>query len=196
MSAHTTPAPVPAQPQVEYRDVVGFPGYRVGGDGSAWSCWRNGGNDRTPMLTDSWRRLEGWVDKRRGKPSGYVKVGLMSAGKLHHFRLHRLILEAFVGPCPKGMECRHLDDDKSNNRLDNLCWGTPLENAQDKIKHHLCCRGAAVIHSRLTPEDIPVVRRMLAEGKSAKAVARWFRVGPNAIYNIANGVTWAWCEGG
>lgn len=29
--------------------------------------------------------------------------------------VHRLVMEAFVGPCPEGMEVRHLDGDASNN---------------------------------------------------------------------------------
>ncbi|QZE10566.1 hypothetical protein SEA_SCOOBYDOOBYDOO_251 [Mycobacterium phage ScoobyDoobyDoo] len=49
--------------------------------------------------------------------------------------VHRLVLEAFVGPCPPGMETRHLDDDPSNNRLSNLCWGTRLENTMDRVQN-------------------------------------------------------------
>jgi hypothetical protein len=33
------------------------------------------------------------------------------------------------------MQCRHLDGNRSNNRLDNLAWGTPLENGADKARH-------------------------------------------------------------
>jgi hypothetical protein len=43
-------------------------------------------------------------------------------------KVHRLVLEAFVGPCPLGMESYHEDNDRANNRLDNLKWATPSEN--------------------------------------------------------------------
>jgi ATP/maltotriose-dependent transcriptional regulator MalT len=44
-------------------------------------------------------------------------------------------LETYVGPCPAGMQCRHLNDVKTDNWLGNLCWGTPKENMQDSIQN-------------------------------------------------------------
>lgn len=49
--------------------------------------------------------------------------------------IHRLVLEAFVGPCPDGMEALHSDGNKTNNNVDNLRWGTPSENNRDIVKH-------------------------------------------------------------
>jgi len=49
--------------------------------------------------------------------------------------VHRLVLEAFVGICPGGMQCAHNDGDPSNNNLSNLRWDTPLNNSRDKIVH-------------------------------------------------------------
>ncbi len=49
--------------------------------------------------------------------------------------VHQLVLEAFVGPCPSGLECRHLDGNPDNNQLENLRWGTRLENMADKKLH-------------------------------------------------------------
>ena len=48
--------------------------------------------------------------------------------------VHRLILETFIGPRPKGKECRHLDSDKTNNNLRNLVWGTRLDNMRDRLE--------------------------------------------------------------
>jgi len=42
--------------------------------------------------------------------------------------VHRLVLEAFDGPCPDGMESLHADGDGKNNRIENLRWGTHTEN--------------------------------------------------------------------
>jgi hypothetical protein len=50
-------------------------------------------------------------------------------------RVHKLVMEAFVGPCPPGKQCLHRDGNGLNNRLENLRWGTPEENTQDMIKH-------------------------------------------------------------
>lgn len=49
--------------------------------------------------------------------------------------VHRLVLSAFTGPCPPGMECCHNDGDPSNNRPENLRWDTRSSNARDKRVH-------------------------------------------------------------
>ena len=55
---------------------------------------------------------------------------------MSHTRLvHRLVLEAFVGPRPEGMVARHLNGDPGDNRLENLAWGTQSENNYDKVRH-------------------------------------------------------------
>ena len=56
---------------------------------------------------------------------GYVYVFLK---RTKGYRVHRLVYEAFIGPIPDGMQVNHIDEDKSNNRLDNLNLMTPKEN--------------------------------------------------------------------
>ena len=62
---------------------------------------------------------------------GYVQVGMFGKSK----RVHRLVLEAFVGPCPEGMVACHYDDNKENNRLENLRWDTERENMWDRTRN-------------------------------------------------------------
>lgn len=59
--------------------------------------------------------------------SGYMKV------KIHNknYRVHRIILEAFVGECPKGFECDHKDRNRSNNRVENLRWASRRDNQRN-----------------------------------------------------------------
>lgn len=69
-------------------------------------------------------------------PSGHIAVTLRDSPRYERTMLHRLVLEAFVGPCPEGMEACHFPDrDPSNNRLSNLRWGTRSENRFDAVKH-------------------------------------------------------------
>jgi hypothetical protein len=63
---------------------------------------------------------------------GYPVVTLGGRGSV---RVHRLMLETFVGPCPDGMEACHHDDDRRNNRLANLRWDTRRANQQDKLRN-------------------------------------------------------------
>ena len=62
---------------------------------------------------------------------GYHYVGLYRDGKIHRVRVHRLVLSAWRGACPEGMDGLHKDDDQDNNDLANLYWGTPTQNAAD-----------------------------------------------------------------
>lgn len=116
--------------------------------------------ETTPLKQETWRPVVGWDDLyevsdqgqvRRTAPGPSTRVGRVlkpsttskgySVVRLYRNRVrldkrvHRLVLEAFVGACPLGMECRHLDDDKSNNQLPNLVWGTRGENEYDKVRN-------------------------------------------------------------
>lgn len=60
----------------------------------------------------------------------YHYVGLYRSSGAIQKRVHRLVLEAFVGPCPPGLVGCHKDDDKDNNQLVNLEWNTQKVNIQ------------------------------------------------------------------
>lgn len=64
---------------------------------------------------------------------GHLEVNLGS--KNRHKSVHRLVLETYVGSCPEGMECRHLNGISDDNRLENLCWDTKSNNIKDNYKH-------------------------------------------------------------
>lgn len=72
---------------------------------------------------------------RQSDMNGYRTVGLHFAGKSTRATVHRLVLEAFVGKRPEGMECCHGDGDRANNSLSNLRWDTNAANVADKVKH-------------------------------------------------------------
>jgi hypothetical protein len=103
--------------------------YRLWTDGRVESCLGLGRGRRRghPSL---WHPI-----KPQGNAEGYLSFTVRIDGKKRRFSIHRAVLISFVGPCPEGMECRHLDDDPANNQLSNLCWGTPLENAEDKVRN-------------------------------------------------------------
>jgi len=70
------------------------------------------------------------------KHLGYQSVCLYRGdARRNRQMVHRLVLTAFVGECPEGHEACHRDGNGSNNRLFNLYWGTPVDNAQDTIRH-------------------------------------------------------------
>ena len=94
------------------------------------------------------------------------------SGKAGDHQVHRLVLEAFVGPAPEGMECRHLDGNHENNHLENLVWGTHTENMRDKILHGTNRNGGAP--RRYSEEQIAEMRRLRSDGVSYPKLAKTF----------------------
>ena len=133
--------------------VAGYEGrYEVSDHGRVWSKDRMVRHGRGPGL----RRHAGRMLKQGRKPAGYPVVGALIDGKVKSLYVHRLVLEAFVGPCPEGHVARHLDDDKSNNHLSNLVWGTESQNAYDKVRNgndHYAKRDACKWGHEFTPEN-------------------------------------------
>lgn len=107
------------------------------------------------MSAEMWRRVEGAPDYEvsdqgrvrsyKGKsprilrpcvnPLGYHNQTLSVGGRPLFTTAHVLVMTAFVGPRPKGMDIRHLDGNPANNALTNLRYGTRAENMQDKRLH-------------------------------------------------------------
>lgn len=67
--------------------------------------------------------------------SGYLQVALSKNGRKRFARVHRLVLESFIGPCPPEKEACHADGDRGNNNLGNLRWDTRRANALDTVRH-------------------------------------------------------------
>ena len=168
---------------VEYRPVPGYPGYRVGDDGSMWSCRAKNGKGRKPT---KWHMLSVYYNT-----SGYVNITLRrNEGGSTIQIVSRLVLMAFVGPCSKGMECRHLDGNRDNNYLTNLAWGTHAENVADTIRHGTLRRGEQCSSTKLTASDVRAIRRLAASGHKYAALARVYSVTTPAIWQVVHRKTW------
>ena len=161
--------------------VVGAEGsYEVSSLGRVRSLDRTitvAGDDRR----GSWLKpLKGRVLRPGRSSSGHLSVVLGRAtGSVH---VHVMVLRAFVGEVPSGMECRHLDGDPSNNHLANLAWGTRGDNMRD-VKHH-----TGRSNYKLKPLDAAWIRA--ARGAvSFKDLADEFGVSKDTIYSIWRGRT-------
>lgn len=119
---------------------------------------------------------------------GYPMVSLKRGGKTVTLYVHRLLLETFVGPCPPGMECRHLDNDPTNIRLRNLAWGTKAENEADKVANGTTNRGQRNGMSKLTDDQVVEIRmRYAAGGITQLQLAKEYGVSDGRICDIVNG---------
>lgn len=156
-----------------YCQIEGFPGYAVSIWGEVFSPRR-----RLPL--------------RGSRTNGYVHVGLYAAcGKRKNARVHRLVLEAFAGPCPEGMEARHLNGMRDDNRLVNLEWATHEANCADKALHGTSQVGARNGKSKLTEGNVHQIKLLLLAEQSQEDIATKFGVSRAAIGHIKTGRTWS-----
>jgi len=166
---------------VEYRDVAGVDGYCIGSDGSLWSAWKRGGGVGGHSIGDEWRQLKPETVR------GYLRYTL--AGGRRRFA-HVLVLTTFVGPCPPGMECRHLDGNRENPALSNLAWGTKKENAEDKALHGTQCRGETCGRHKLTADQVAEIRWQRQSGMTLQKIAERYGVTCQTINAIDLGRSW------
>mgnify|MGYP000973833453 CR=1 FL=1 len=140
----------------QWRPILGYGGfYEVSSRGQVRSLDR--ANSRG-------NRLRGSAVARSKRPGGYLQVALHREGRRGRAFVHRLVLEAFSGPCPSGMEACHIDGDPANNALSNLRWGTHSENMFDKVRHGTH-HEANKTHCKSGHEFSPENTYLTAEGK-------------------------------
>ncbi len=118
------------------------------------------------------------------KPSptakGYMRVTIWVRGETKHRKIHQLVAEAFIGPCPEGQEINHKNTDRSDNRAENLEYLTRKENAEHAIKQGRQNR-------KVSREDVLLLRSTTTPNK---AEARRLGVSPKHIRQIRSGKSW------
>lgn len=62
--------------------------------------------------------------------NGYVKCGLYIDGKTIIKAVHRMVAEAFIENPENKPQVHHINDDRTDNRVENLMWVTPKEHGQ------------------------------------------------------------------
>lgn len=173
---------------VTYKEVPGFPGYAAGSDGSIWSCRESKrlgyGGGSVAGTGKTWRMLTPKTFRR----NGYLFLCLFPANKTAY--VHRLVLAAFSGCCPPGLQCRHLDGNPKNNRPDNLAWGTPKENQSDMARHGTRRIGERHPSAKLSEDDVAAIRSDYASGATQTSLATKYSVARQCIGDIVTGRTW------
>ncbi len=123
---------------------------------------------------------------------GYPVVCLRGKPKAVLKSIHRMVVEAFVGTIPDGMQINHIDGNKQNNHLDNLeiCTGS-----QNQLHRHRVLRqhiGEKHPRAKLKEVDIHCIRGMAADGMSQQCIADRYSVDRTAISLILRGKNWGW----
>lgn len=130
----------------DFRDVAGWPEYQINSSGRI---------RRKPFVDDGGRNRYSRLVKPRAHR---FDVTLRRGTTFFHTSVGRLVLLTFRGPPPfEGAQARHLDDDRSNNELTNLEWGSDQDNKLDAVrngrttkgrKHSLATRAAIALSQR------------------------------------------------
>ncbi len=167
---------------VEYRPIDGFPAYRVGSDGTIWSALVIGGRRKSGSLSTEWKKLSQKTGSR-----GRRSVVLFKNEVRKDFLVHKIVLEAFVGKNPPGTECCHNDGNSGNNRLDNLRWGTHLENMEDQRRHGTRAWGQKHPRAKLNDQQ---VAEIIGSNSRTKDLSKQFGVTPTQISHIRHRKHW------
>ncbi len=174
-----------------WRPVADAYGYEVSNLGRVRS-WRRKGSRAGSALAPEPKLM-----KTTPGAWGYPLVNIARGGdKQKPVAVHILVLTAFTGPCPGGMECLHEDGNRMNCNLANLYWGTRAENMQDSIRHGTSIRpsirGEENLHAVLTEHQVIQVKLMLRRGERNVDIANAFNVHPSTIGEIKRGRSWVW----
>lgn len=160
---------------MEIRKHPIYCGYGCTQDGRVWSSKRG-----------RWKELRVALKK-----NGYLQVSLFVDGKVSYKCVHRLALETFIGFCPEEMECRHLDGNRANNHLNNLCWGTRKENRNDMFCHGTISFGERNGSAKMTNDQVQKIRYLRSIGYFPTRLGKMFGISRRQVYNILSNKSWA-----
>jgi hypothetical protein len=156
----------------------------------AWKPWPT---DPRYLVSDQ-GRVRGPSGKIR-KPdvdyNGRLRVGIaFSDTKMLRKRsIHKMVLKAFVGPCPPGQETRHRNGKHDDNRLENLLWGTSTENKADRDEHGRTQRGYGHYKAVLRPDEVMKIRAAYP-AKTIAVLSGEYGVSWTTIRTIVTWRTW------
>lgn len=174
----------------EWRDIPGLENYQASSLGNIRTRWTVGSGNKIPRLTDTWQFV-----KTTNSTYGYLGFHPVwfKGTKQRYCSVHRLVCLAFHGEPPPGnwIEAAHFpDQNKHNNRADNLSWKTRQENQKDRIAHGTDIRGEKHCRAKLKDNDIREIRRLSGSMTYAK-IERMFNVSGKQIKLIVTGRSWA-----
>ena len=127
------------------------------------------------------RNKQGRVLRQYLNNDGYLRLELCGKEQF----VHRLVGEAFLGPLPSGLVTRHGPGGQQDNRVENLCYGTPQENARDMHRDGTCPS------QKLTYEQVVFIRAHKFAFGDVSRIAELFGVSPTAVSRVKTGRTFS-----
>jgi len=167
-----------------WKDIPGYEGqYQASNLGRVRSVTR-----RITQLSRWGTHFTRTIPGRILRPGKYCKSNHLSVVLGHGANgspVHQLIMLTFKGPPPTGMEVRHLNGDPTDNRIDNLTYGTRTENILDVYRQGKAWR-------KLTVQQVLEIKEALKRGEPGTAIAKKYGVSQTTISRIRLGRSYSW----
>ena len=167
---------------MEWRLIPSFNNYEVSEFGQVRRC--------KPGIRGG---FVGKVMKPYVREDGYDMYILRKNNMSFHKKAHQLVIEAFVGPKPAEgkWEVRHKDGTRVNNHYSNLEWGTSKDNKADMVRHGTRMAGEKHPMSKLSFEDVEIIREMAKDGVFQCRIAEIFKISQAQVRRIVLRQHWA-----
>lgn len=164
--------------QHEWKDIPGYKGkYLISNSGE--------------IKNSKGKILKQWTDKINRRSIGLTDKTTTT------LRVHRLVMAAFIGPCPEGKEVCHRDGNASNNALSNLYYGTRSENELDKVRHGTKSKPVWINNAGeknpmaiLSEDLVKKIKNMLQSGVRAVDIASSMSINKESVFKIKQGRIW------
>jgi len=131
--------------------------------------------------------LRGTIRAAHMNCNGYMQLCLSKEGVNLKHRVHRLALSSFTRDAGAGLDVRHKDGNRTNNRIENLCWGTRKDNMADAIAHGRTNRGMRCSTRKL---DEAAVLAILRDNRTQAEIAKEYGVNHATISLIKSRKRW------
>lgn len=169
-----------------WKNIVGYEGhYQISNLGRVRSV------DRVVLTPQGSSNLRGRVLLPGLGSHGRQNVSLYIDSTKKTALVHRLVMRAFVGPCPKGMECCHGDGNPLNNCLENLRYDSHKNNQAQRREHGTNFYGEKGFGAKLTNKQVLQVVERYNTGETQTAIAKSLCVTQSTISLIIIGKSWS-----